>query len=122
MPALDARSLYSPISFEDLPRKRSVDASLDVIKQNDRNNSLDVSAISKRNGSLDLISSPFRPVDKQVDFSPHTDIQVNFLKASRDIHENETSKVRFAEGSKKGFEEDGKGFLGEEKSSLCQIL
>ncbi|XP_055996229.1 soluble guanylate cyclase 88E-like isoform X2 [Ostrea edulis] len=120
-PSLDARSLYSPISFEDLPRKRSMDASLDVIKQNDRNNSLDALAISKRNGSLDLTSPPFRSVDKQRSYSPQAEIQVNFRKASTDTQNGETSKVKFATGSKKGFE-DGKGFLGEEKSSLCQIL
>lgn len=98
-----------------------MDASLDVIKQNDRNNSLDALAISKRNGSLDLTSPPFRSVDKQRSYSPQAEIQVNFRKASTDTQNGETSKVKFATGSKKGFE-DGKGFLGEEKSSLCQIL
>ncbi|XP_062598322.1 soluble guanylate cyclase 88E-like [Saccostrea cucullata] len=121
-PSLDNRSLYSPISFDDIPRKRSMDASLDIIKQNERNNSLELSSHGKRNGSLDMVTSPFRGVDKQGNYSPQGDRQFNFTKPSPDIHNGDSPKVKFTTENNHGLRGNGKGFLGEEKSSLCQIL
>lgn len=121
-PQFDGRSLYSPISFDDLPRKRSMDASMDIIKQNERNNSLEISS-NKRNGSLDLTSCPFRGVDGQRSISPKKDLQFDFRKrSSATTNGDPATTVTFVSDNKKGFGGAEKGFLGEEKSSMCQIL
>lgn len=121
-PQFDGRSLYSPISFDDLPRKRSMDASMDIIKQNERNNSLELFS-NKRNGSLDMTSCPFRGVDGQRSVSPKKDLQFDFRKrSSATTNGDPATTVTFVSDSKKGFGGAEKGFLGEEKSSLCQIL
>lgn len=122
-PQFDGRSLYSPISFDDLPRKRSMDASLDIIKQNERNNSLEVTSSNKRNGSLDMTSRPFRAADNQGSCSPQRDLQFNFRKNSETVNGDQSTTVTFVPDSKSRFSGGvEKGFLGEEKSSLCQIL
>ena len=122
-PQFDGRSLYSPISFDDLPRKRSMDASLDIIKQNERNNSLDVSSFNKRNGSLDMASLQFRAADNHGNTSPQKELEFNFQKTTTDTaNGDQSTTVTFVKDNKTRFSGVEKGFIGEEKSSLCQIL